>query len=68
MLSDVTLSMFDRPVSVAAVRSGVVGDPGRRLSIVRLVGREAGLVLPAASVTLMAKECAPSVSVELMTW
>ena len=68
MVSAVTLSVLERPVSVAAVRSGVVGDPGRRLSMTRLVGWEAGLVLPAASVTLMAKEWAPSARVELMTW
>ena len=62
------MSVLERPVSVAAVRSGVVGEPIWRLSIVRLVVWEAGLVLPAASVTLTVKEWAPSARVELMTW
>ena len=56
MLLLVMLSEFEAPVSVAGVRSGVVGEPGTRVSIVRLVELESTLVLPAASVTLTVKE------------
>ena len=60
VLSLVTSSVFETPVSEPAVRSGALGAAGATVSTVITTGAEATLVLPAASVAVVEMLCDPS--------
>src|SRR5436190_1762464 len=63
----VMLSVFELPVSVAAVMSGVDGAPGAVLSTVNVVlGPAAGALFPAVSVAVPAAMEMPSVPSPVM--
>jgi len=55
----VMLSVFDEPLSEAAVRSGAEGAAGAAVSIVIDNPLEAGLAFPAASVARAVMLCEP---------
>ncbi len=60
-VSLVTLSEFDAPLSLASARS-IVGAPGFTVSVSTSSVSDASDVLPAASVALEVRVCAPSLS------
>src|SRR6266478_4285929 len=67
VVSLVMLSVFDAPVSLAAVRSGVDGGSGAVLSTVKVVlGPAAPALLPAVSVAVPAAMEIPSVPSPVM--
>src|SRR5437773_1035383 len=60
------LSVFELPLSLAAVRSGTDGAAGAAASIVTLRALEAVPVLPARSVALAVMLCGPSLRVTVL--
>ena len=66
VVSLVTLSVAEVPLSEPAARSGVDGAAGAAVSIVRLSAAEATLSLPAASVAVAVRLCAPLPSAVLV--
>ena len=63
VVSLVTLSVSELPVSLEAARSGVDGASGAVVSIVTLKLLELPLLFPAASVAVAVNVCVPAVSV-----
>src|SRR4051812_6697577 len=64
----VTLSVFEKPLSDAAVRSGVEGAAGAVLSMVTERAAEATPVWPAASLAVAVILCTPSAKGLLVTF
>src|SRR5205085_504504 len=62
----VRLSVFELPVSLAAVRSGADGVLGAAVSIVMLRALEAVLVLPATSTAVAVMLCVPMARILLV--
>ena len=63
VLSFVTRSLEEVPLSLAAVRTGADGAVGAVVSTVMVVPAEAGPMFPATSVAVAVSVCAPSESV-----
>jgi hypothetical protein len=67
VVSLVTLSVFEAPVSDAEIRSGAEGADTEPLTTVIERAADAGLVLPEASVAVALMLCVPWASAELVT-
>ena len=63
VVSFVILSVFDSPVSEAAVKSGSDGAGGETVSILTVNGIDSTLTFPAASVAFAVKLYVPSVRI-----
>src|SRR5438132_1247516 len=67
VVSLVMLSVFEVPLSLAAVRSGAEGAAGAVVSIVMLKALDAVDTLPAASVAVAVMLCVPAVKILVVT-